>query len=153
MLLYLCVKVETTTGVPMSQESADALHLGVGVAATCIGVVCSLYTCCCHVWRRLKGHTPAVAAGAAVAAGSVAVGQLASGLSSGQPGRADPVGRAEAQCPRAPDDRCAGENPAATCQSHVVSCLFIYYNNVSLFFRFFGRLGHILNFFCFQVWY
>ncbi len=109
----------------MSQESADALHLGVGVAATCIGVVCSLYTCCCHVWRRLKGHTPAIAAGAAVAAGAMAVGQLASGLSSAQPGRADPVGRVEASCPRASDGRCAGENPSATCQSHVVSCLLI----------------------------
>jgi hypothetical protein len=64
----------------MSQESSDALHLGVGVAATCIGVLCSLYTCCCHVWRRLKGHTPVVAAGAAVAAGTVAAGQLASVL-------------------------------------------------------------------------
>jgi hypothetical protein len=69
----------------MSAESADALHLGVGVAATCVGAVCSLYTCCRHVWRRLKGYTPAVGAGAAVAAcaasvaGIVAAGQLASG--------------------------------------------------------------------------
>jgi hypothetical protein len=49
----------------MSAESADALHVGVGVAATCLGAVCSLYTCRCHVRGRLKGHTYAVAACAA----------------------------------------------------------------------------------------
>ena len=79
-MLYLCVKVETTTGLPISQESADALPVEVGVAATCIGVVCSLYTCCCHVRGRLKGHTYAVAACAAAVAGIVAAGQLASVL-------------------------------------------------------------------------
>jgi hypothetical protein len=47
----------------MSAESADALHVGVGVAATCLGAVCSLYTCCRHVWRRLKGYTPLSALG------------------------------------------------------------------------------------------
>jgi hypothetical protein len=62
----------------MSAESADALHVGVGVAATCLGAVCSLYTCCRHVWRRLKGYTPAISAGAAVAAVTLAAGQVAS---------------------------------------------------------------------------
>jgi hypothetical protein len=62
----------------MSAESADALHLGVGVAATCLGAVCSLYTCCRHVWRRLKDYTPAVGAGAAVVAATMAAGQLVS---------------------------------------------------------------------------
>ena len=57
--------METTIGLPISQESADALPVEVGVAGTCIGVVCSLYTCCCHVRGRLKGHTYAVAACAA----------------------------------------------------------------------------------------
>jgi hypothetical protein len=67
----------------MTEEHAEALQIGVGVAATCIGVMCSLYHCCCHVWRRLKGHTPAVAAGAAVTAGVLAAGQLAAGASTG----------------------------------------------------------------------
>jgi hypothetical protein len=35
------------------------------------------------VWRRLKGHTPAVAVGTAVAAGVMAAGQLASGATAG----------------------------------------------------------------------
>ncbi len=69
----------------MSAESADALHVGVGVAATCLGAVCSLYTCCRHVWRRLKGYTPAVGAGAAVAAAAVAAGQLASSSAGSAP--------------------------------------------------------------------
>jgi hypothetical protein len=79
----------------------------------------------------------------------MAVGQLASGVSSAQPGRADLAGRVEAPCPRASDDRCAGENPAATCQSHVVSCNFLY-NNVLLFFQSFSRLGHIFEFLLFS---
>ncbi len=82
----------------------------------------------------LEGAQSVVAAGAAVAAGAMAVGQLASGVSSAQPGRADLAGRVEAPCPRASDDRCAGENPAATCHSHVVSCNVLFYNNVLLFF-------------------
>jgi hypothetical protein len=60
----------------MSDEAADALHVGIGVAAACIGVMCSMYHCCCRVWRRLKGHTPAVAAGAVVAAGTLAASQF-----------------------------------------------------------------------------
>jgi hypothetical protein len=60
----------------MSDEAADALHVGVGVAATCIGVMCSLYHCCCRVWRRLKSHTPVAAAGVAVAAGTLVTSQL-----------------------------------------------------------------------------
>jgi hypothetical protein len=80
----------------------------------------------------------------------MAVGQLASGVSSAQPGRADLAGRVETPCPRASDDRCAGENPAATCQSHMVSCNFLY-NNVLLFFRVSVAWDIFLNFFCFQV--
>ncbi len=72
------MKVETTTGLPRSQESADALPVEVGVAATCIGVVCSLYTFCYHVRGRLKGHTHDVAACVAAVAGIVAAGQLTS---------------------------------------------------------------------------
>ena len=105
----------------MSQESSDALHLGVGVAATCIGVLCSLYTCCCHVWRRLKGHTPVVAAGAAVAAGTVAAGQLASVLAGTSQSQGPSAVRPDA--PRCGDqqDRCPGDDPGRTCRSHVVS--------------------------------
>jgi hypothetical protein len=69
----------------MSAENADALHVGVGVAATCLGAVCSLYTCCRHVWRRLKGYTPAVGAGAVVAAGALAAGQLTGVSTAGSP--------------------------------------------------------------------
>jgi hypothetical protein len=91
--------VETTTGAPMSAESADALQVGVGVAATCLGAVCSLYTCCRHVWRRLKGYTPAVGAGAAVAAAAVAAGQLASSSTgSAPPPRGGPSGEPAARC-------------------------------------------------------
>jgi hypothetical protein len=87
--------VETTTGAPMSAESADALHVGVGVAATCLGAVCSLYTCCCHVRGRLKGHTYAIAACAATVA-IVAAGQLASVLSGTSSSQGSPGGQAEA---------------------------------------------------------
>jgi hypothetical protein len=79
----MLLQVEATTGSPMTEENSEALQIGVGVAATCIGVMCSLYHCCCHVLRRLKGHTPAVAAGAAAVAGVMAAGQLASGASAG----------------------------------------------------------------------
>jgi len=105
----------------MSQESSDALHLGVGVAATCIGVLCSLYTCCCHVWRRLKGHTPVVAAGAAVAAGTMAAGQLASALAG--PSQSQVPSGVRPDVPRCggQQDRCPGEDPGLTCRSHVVS--------------------------------
>jgi hypothetical protein len=89
----------------MTEENAEALQIGVGVAATCIGVMCSLYHCCCHVWRRLKGHNPAVAAGAAVAAGVVAAGQLAAGASAGAASghgatAATPSCRPQPACPR-----------------------------------------------------
>jgi hypothetical protein len=80
------VQVEATTGAPMTEENAEALQVGVGVAATCIGIMCSLYHCCCHVWRRLKGHTPAVVVGAAVTAGAMAAGQLPSVATSAAPG-------------------------------------------------------------------
>ena len=98
-------QVEATTGSPMTEEHAEALQIGVGVAATCIGVMCSVYHCCCHVWRRLKGHTPAVAAGAAVAAGVVAAGQLAAGASAGASSghgasAATPSCRPQPACPR-----------------------------------------------------
>jgi hypothetical protein len=99
------LQVEATTGAPMTEEHAEALQIGVGVAATCIGVMCSLYHCCCHVWRRLKGHTPAVAAGAAAVAGVMAAGQLAAGASAGQASgqraaAASPTCRPQTVCPR-----------------------------------------------------
>ncbi len=108
--------METTTGLPISQESADALPVAVGVAATCIGVVCSLYTCCCHVQGRLKGHTHAVAACAAAVAGIVAAGQLASVLSGTSSSQGNPGGRAEAPHLGDPQGRCAGDDPGLTCQ-------------------------------------
>jgi len=107
--------VETTTGAPMSAESADALHVGVGVAATCLGAVCSLYTCCCHVRGRLKGHTYAIAACAATVA-IVAAGQLASVLSGTSSSQGNPGGRAEAPHLGDPQGRCAGDDPGLTCQ-------------------------------------
>ena len=110
------MKVETTTGLPISQESVDALPVEVGVAATCIGVVCSLYTCCCHVRGRLKGHTYAVAACAAAVAGIVAAGQLASVLSGTSSSQGNPVGRAEALHLGDPQGRCAGDDLGLTCQ-------------------------------------
>jgi hypothetical protein len=97
----------------MSAESADALHVGVGVAATCLGAVCSLYTCCRHVWRRLKGYTPAVGAGAAVAAAAVAAGQLASfSAGSAPPPRGGPSGDTAARCP--------GQDAEASCRVDMV---------------------------------
>ena len=97
----------------MSAESADALHVGVGVAATCLGAVCSLYTCCRHVWRRLKGYTPAVGAGALVAAAAVAAGQLASSSAgSAPPLRGGPSGDAAARCP--------GQDADASCRVDMV---------------------------------
>jgi hypothetical protein len=77
--------VETTTGTPMSDEAADALYVGVGVAATCLGAVCSLYHCCGRVWRRLKSFTPAVTTGVVVAAGTLAASQLTGVSTSGLP--------------------------------------------------------------------
>jgi hypothetical protein len=102
----------------MSDESANALHVGVGVAATCIGAMCSLYTCCRHVWRRLKGHTPAVAAAAAAIAGTI----VASWALGGTPAvRGTPAGRAEAPCSDDRPGRCVRDDPGQTCRSHVVS--------------------------------
>ncbi len=69
----------------MAEETANALHVGIGVAATCIGVACSVYHCCCRVWRRLKGYTPTAAAGAVAAAGLMAAGQLSSVATVGPP--------------------------------------------------------------------
>jgi hypothetical protein len=105
--------VETTTGAPMSAESADALHVGVGVAATCLGAVCSLYTCYRHVWRRLKGYTPAVGAGAAVAAAAVAAGQLASSSAGSAP---PPRGSS----PGEPAARSTGQDADHTCRVDMV---------------------------------
>jgi hypothetical protein len=69
----------------MAEETANALHVGIGVAATCIGVACSVYHCCCRVWRRLKGYTPTAAVGAVAAAGVMAAGQLSSVVTVGPP--------------------------------------------------------------------
>jgi hypothetical protein len=89
----------------MTEEHTEALQIGVGVAATCIGLMCSVYHCCCHVWRRLKGHTPAVAGGVAAVAGVMAAGQLAAGapagVASGPRAAADPATcRPQTVCPR-----------------------------------------------------
>ena len=102
----------------MAEETANALHVGIGVAATCIGVACSVYHCCCRVWRRLKGYTPTAAAGAVAAAGLMAAGQLSSVTTVGPPpnrGDAAPgvcaAGRNAPQesgdCPAAPQPRCS----------------------------------------------
>jgi hypothetical protein len=97
----------------MSAESADALHVGVGVAATFLGAVCSLYTCCRHVWRRLKGYTPAVDVGAAVTAAAVAAGQLASSSAGSAPlPRGDSSGE--------PAARCTGQDADHTCRVDMV---------------------------------
>jgi hypothetical protein len=109
----------------MSDEAANALHVGVGVAATCVGIMCSLYTCCCHVWRRLKGHTPAVAAGAAAVAGTMAAGQLATVLTGAASGQTHPGGRAEGPQSGLPLGHCASEDPGLSCQAHVVSFITI----------------------------
>ncbi len=107
----------------MSAESADALHVGVGVAATCLGAVCSLYTCCRHVWRRLKGYTPAVGAGAAVAAAAVAAGQLASSSAgSAPPSRGGPSGDT-ATCP--------GQDAEASCRVDMVCYEVIFCYSIS----------------------
>jgi hypothetical protein len=102
----------------MAEETANALHVGIGVAATCIGVACSVYHCCCRVWRRLKGYTPTAAAGAVAAAGLMAAGQLSSVTTVGPPpnrGDAAPgvcaAGRDAPQesgdCPAAPQPQCS----------------------------------------------
>ena len=82
----------------MAEETANALHVGIGVAATCIGVACSVYHCCCRVWRRLKGYTPTAAAGAVAAAGLMAAGQLSSVTTVGPP----PTAEMPARGPAAP---------------------------------------------------
>jgi hypothetical protein len=104
----------------MSAESADALHVGVGVAATCLGAVCSLYTCCKHVWRRLKGYTPAVGAGAAVAAAAVAAGQLASSSAGSAP---LPRGAS----PGEQSARCTGQDVEQSCRVDMVCKKFFFY--------------------------
>ncbi len=85
----------------------------VGVAATCLGAVCSLYTCCRHVWRRLKGYTPAVGAGAAVAAATLAAGQLASSSA----GSAPPPRGVSSEGSAA---RCPGQDAEASCRVDMV---------------------------------
>jgi hypothetical protein len=117
--------VETTTGAPMSAESADALHLGVGVAATCVGAVCSLYTCCRHVWRRLKGYTPAVGAGAAVAAAAVAAGQLASSSAGSAP---LPRGASSEE----PAARCPGQDAERCCRVDMVCKTLTFYGSFTV---------------------
>jgi hypothetical protein len=103
----------------MSAESADALHVGVGVAATCLGAVCSLYTCFRHVWRCLKGYTPAVGAGAAVAAAAVAAGQLASSSAGSAP---LPRGASSEE----PAARCPGQDAEHSCRVDMVCKTFQY---------------------------
>jgi hypothetical protein len=83
----------------MAEETANALHVGIGVAATCIGVACSVYHCCCRVWRRLKGYTPTATVGAVAAAGLMAAGQLSSVTTVGPPpNRGDAVSGASGSC-------------------------------------------------------
>jgi hypothetical protein len=83
----------------MTEETANALHVGIGVAATCIGVACSVYHCCCRVWRRLKCYTPTAAAGAVAAAGLMAAGQLSSVTTAGPPpNRGDAGSGASGSC-------------------------------------------------------
>ncbi len=119
----------------MSEEAQDALYVGVGVAATCIGVMCSMYHCCCRVWRRLKSHTPAVTAGAVVAAGAVAASQLTGVATSGPPanrGNQAPSGAtcgganssgAAADCTATPDSGC-GDQSGHTRTPHTVRNIF-----------------------------
>jgi hypothetical protein len=119
----------------MSEEAQDALYVGVGVAATCIGVMCSMYHCCCRVWRRLKAHTPAVTAGAVVAAGAVAASQLTGVATSGPPanrGSQAPSGAtcsgtnssgAAADCTASPDSGC-GDRSGHTSTPHTVRSRF-----------------------------
>jgi hypothetical protein len=91
--------------VPMAEETANALHVGIGVAATCIGVACSVYHCCCRVWRRLKGYTPTATVGAVAAAGLMAAGQLSSVTTVGPPpNRGDAVPGTSASCRDAPQE-------------------------------------------------
>ena len=119
--------METTTGVPMAEETANALHVGIGVAATCIGVACSVYHCCCRVWRRLKGYTPTAAAGAVAAAGLMAAGQLSSVTTVGPPpnrgdagsGASGPCRAASAgDCPSAAQPQCpSASQDTGDCQA------------------------------------
>jgi len=68
------------------------------------------------MWRRLKGHTPAVAAGAAVAAGVMAAGQLASGATSGA---APGLNRDAGSCPDNGQSAC--QRDEQTCRVNMVS--------------------------------
>jgi hypothetical protein len=108
----------------MSDEAAEALYVGVGVAATCVGVMCSLYHCCCRVWRRLKGHTPVAAAGAVIAAGALAAGQLTGVSTAGPP--PSPGDQAAGCCAAAevatPQDSGCGDQTNPTSTSHTVIC-------------------------------
>jgi hypothetical protein len=105
----------------MSDEAAEALYVGVGVAATCVGVMCSLYHCCCRVWRRLKGHTPVAAAGAVIAAGALAAGQLTGVSTAGPPpSRGDQATCRAAPEAASPQDSGCGNQANPTNTSHTV---------------------------------
>jgi hypothetical protein len=117
----------------MAEETANALHVGIGVAATCIGVACSVYHCCCRVWRRLKGYTPTATVGAVAAAGLMAAGQLSSVTTVGPPpnrGDAAPGACAagmnapqeSGDCPAAPQPQCSppsGSQETSVCGQEV----------------------------------
>ena len=117
----------------MAEETANALHVGIGVAATCIGVACSVYHCCCRVWRRLKGYTPTATVGAVAAAGLMAAGQLSSVTTVGpSPNRGDAAPGACAagmnapqesgDCPAAPQPQCSppsGSQETSACGQEV----------------------------------
>ena len=110
----------------MSDEAAEALYVGVGVAATCVGVMCSLYHCCCRVWRRLKGHTPVAAAGAVVAAGALAAGQLTGVSTAGPPpSRGDQATCRTSPEAASPQDSGCGDQANPTSTSHTVIYKFL----------------------------
>ena len=110
----------------MAEETANALHVGIGVAATCIGVACSVYHCCCRVWRRLKGYTPTAAAGAVAAAGLMAAGQLSSVTTVGPPPNRGDAGSGASgscraasagDCPSAAQPQCPSSQDTGDCQA------------------------------------
>jgi hypothetical protein len=97
--------------------------------------MCSMYHCCCRVWRRLKAHTPAVTAGAVMAAGAVAASQLTGVATSGPPANrgnqassgatcsgANSSGAA-ADCTASPDSGC-GDQSGHTSTPHTVRSIF-----------------------------
>jgi hypothetical protein len=112
----------------MSEEAAETLYVGVGVAATCIGVMCSMYHCCCRVWRRLKAHTPAVAAGAVVAAGTLAASQLTGVSTFGPaPNRGNqPSSGVTAEVTASPDSGCVDQSGHTSLYHTVLFLLFFF---------------------------